>query len=221
MGKIYNLCLGKIVDKTSKWQITSKPPKKDTWSNYRLRSWEDESWRDELNKYRTWEKTQPPKPEEIGICNKCGKNYSHGKLRIKKYAWPFSGMKINNQCYNRIYNNNQQQHKENNMLINQKNLILGHGIPKEIKIRNNVELPCPERGNTYSKYGFISTLEVGESFEVNGDTPGFKAKSLAPAAYAIAKQVRTTTRNKKFTVACRTVHGTCKDPLVVGVWRTA
>ena len=107
------------------------------------------------------------------------------------------------------------------MLINQKNLILGHGIPKEIKIRNNVELPCPERGNTYSKYGFISTLEVGESFEVNGDTPTFKAKSLAPAAYAIAKQVRTTTRNKKFTVACRTVHGTCKDPLVVGVWRTA
>ena len=107
------------------------------------------------------------------------------------------------------------------MLINQKNLITSHGVPTEILIRDNVELPCPERGNTYSKYGFITTLEVGESFEVDGDTPGFKAKSPAPAAYAIAKQVRTTTRNKKFTVACRTVHGTCKDPLVVGVWRTA
>ena len=107
------------------------------------------------------------------------------------------------------------------MLINQKNLILGHGIPKEIKIRNNVELPNPERGNTYSKYSFISTLEVGESFEVNGDTPDFRAKSLAPAAYAIAKHVRTTTRNKKFTIACRTIHGTCKEPTVVGCWRTA
>ena len=107
------------------------------------------------------------------------------------------------------------------MLINQKNLILGRGIPKEIKIRSNVELPDPERGTTYSKYGFISTLEVGESFEVNGDTPGFKAKSLAPAAYAVAKHVRDNTRDKKFTVACRTIHGTCKDPLVVGVWRTA
>ena len=110
------------------------------------------------------------------------------------------------------------------MLLSQKDLITS-GIPKEIKIRNNVELPCPERGNLVSKYGFISTLEVGESFEVNGDTPDYKAKSLAPAAYAIAKHVRTTTdrtiRNKKFTVACRTVHGTCKDPLVVGCWRTA
>ena len=107
------------------------------------------------------------------------------------------------------------------MLINQKNLILSDGIPKEIKIRNNVPLPNAERGNTVSKYGFISTLNVGESFEVNGDTPEFKAKSLAPAAYAVAKHVRTTTRNKKFTVACRTLHGTCKNPTVVRVWRTA
>ena len=107
------------------------------------------------------------------------------------------------------------------MLINHKNLITTNGIPTEILIRNNVPLPCPERGNTYSKYGFISTLNVGESFEVNGDTPEFKAKSLAPAAYAIAKHIRTTTRNKKFTVACRTVHGTCKEPTVVGCWRTA
>ena len=107
------------------------------------------------------------------------------------------------------------------MLINQKNLITNNGVPTEILIRDNVELPCPERGNAYSKYGFISTLEVGESFEVNGDTPDFKANSLAPAAYAVAKHVRDNTRNKKFTVACRTLHGTCKDPLVVGCWRTA
>ena len=107
------------------------------------------------------------------------------------------------------------------MLIKTKNLLANNGIPSEIVIRNNVPVPNAERGNTYSKYGFITTLEVGESFEVNGDTPAFKAKSLAPAAYAIAKHVRTTTRNKKFTVACRTIHGTCKNPTVVGVWRTA
>ena len=107
------------------------------------------------------------------------------------------------------------------MLIKTKDLLTNNGIPTEIIIRSNVPLPCPERGNTISKYGFISTLEVGESFEVDGDTPGFKAKSLAPAAYAIAKHVRTTTRNKKFTVACRIVHGTCKEPTVVGCWRTA
>ena len=107
------------------------------------------------------------------------------------------------------------------MLINHKHLLTNDGIPSEILIRSNVPLPCPERGNTLSKYGFISTLEVGESFEVDADTTDFKAKSLAPAAYAIAKHVRTTTRNKKFTVACRTLHGTCKNPTAVGVWRTA
>ena len=107
------------------------------------------------------------------------------------------------------------------MLINQKDLLTNNGVPTEILIRDNVTLPNAERGNTVSKYGFISTLEVGESFEVDGDTPGFKAKSLAPAAYAIAKHVRTTTRNKKFTVSCRTVHGTCNEPTVVGCWRTA
>ena len=107
------------------------------------------------------------------------------------------------------------------MLIKTKNLLTNNGIPSEIVIRNNVPVPNAERGNTYGKYSFISTLQVGESFEIDGDTPGFKAKSLAPAAYAVAKHVRDNTRNKKFTVACRTIHGTCKDPLVVGVWRTA
>ena len=107
------------------------------------------------------------------------------------------------------------------MLISQKDILTNNGIPTEILVRNNVPLPSAERGHSYSKYGFISTLEVGESFEVDGDTPGFKAKSLAPAAYAIAKHVRTTTRNKKFTVACRTLHGTCKEPTAVGCWRIA
>ena len=101
------------------------------------------------------------------------------------------------------------------------NLTLLHTtVPNVIKIRSNVQLPAPKH-LVLSKYGFISTLEVGESFEVDADTPDFKAKSLAPAAYSIAKHVRTTTRNKKFTVACRTLHGTCKNPTAVGVWRTA
>ena len=106
------------------------------------------------------------------------------------------------------------------MLINHKNLLVNNGIPTEILIRNNVPLPSPERGNTYSKYGFISTLEVGESFEVNGDTPDFKAKSLAPAAYTVASHVRKTT-NKNFKVACRTIEGTSSDPIRSACWRVA
>ena len=58
-------------------------------------------------------------------------------------------------------------------------------VPACIKIRNNVTLP-PVFRPVMNKYEFISLLEIGQSFEVNGDTPEFKAKSLAPAAFIIA-----------------------------------
>jgi transcriptional regulatory protein LevR len=92
-------------------------------------------------------------------------------------------------------------------------------VPKCIKIRNNVSLP-PVFRPVMSKYGFISLLEVGESFEVNGDTPEYKAKSLAPAAYTVASHVRKTT-NKNFKIACRTIEGTSSEPIRSAVWRIA
>ena len=92
-------------------------------------------------------------------------------------------------------------------------------VPKCIKIRTNVDLP-PVYRPVMNKYGFISLLEVGESFEVNGDTPTFKAKSLAPAAYQVASHVRNTT-NKDFKVAVRTIEGTSKNPVRTACWRIA
>jgi len=92
-------------------------------------------------------------------------------------------------------------------------------VPKCIKIRSNMSLP-PVRKNVMNKYGFITTLEVGESFEVNGDTPDYKAKSLAPAAYSVASQYRKTT-NKNFKVACRTIEGTSSNPIRSACWRVA
>jgi|TARA_R100000049_G_C1870271_1_gene30326 hypothetical protein len=93
-----------------------------------------------------------------------------------------------------------------------------HTVPKCIKIRTDVPLP-PARPYM-TRYAFIQTLDVGESFEVNGDTPGYKAKSLAPAAYQVASFVRKTT-NKKFKIACRTLEGTSKNPIRTAVWRIA
>ena len=106
------------------------------------------------------------------------------------------------------------------MLVHDNTFLTNDEIPNVIKIRSNVPLPDP-RHLTLTKYGFISTLKVGQSFEINEDTPDYKAKSLAPAAYAIASHVRKTTRNKKFAIACRTLEGTSKNPLVVGCWRVA
>ena len=92
-------------------------------------------------------------------------------------------------------------------------------VPNVIKICNNVPLPEP-KGMTLSKYGFISTLKIGQSFEVTTTTHDFKPSSLAPAAYKIASTVRQTT-NKKFKVACRTLEGTSQHPTKVGCWRVA
>ena len=94
-----------------------------------------------------------------------------------------------------------------------------YAVPKCIKIRSNVDLP-PVHRSMMNKYGFISLLEVGESFEVNGDTPNYKAKSLSAAAYSVASHVRKTT-NKKFRVACRTVEGTSANPIRSACWRIA
>ena len=107
------------------------------------------------------------------------------------------------------------------LVTNNTTLLNTKSVPNVIKIRDNVPLPLPTKSLQLSKYGFISTLEVGQSFEINGDTPDYKAKSLAAAAYAVASHVRNTTRKKKFTIACRTLEGTSKDPVTVGCWRTA
>ena len=107
------------------------------------------------------------------------------------------------------------------MLVTNTTTLFNKGVPNVIKIRDNVPLPAPRMTLQLSKYGFISALEVGQSFEINGDTPDYNAKSLAPAAYAVANHVRRHTTNTKFTVSCRTLKGTCKEPVIVGCWRTA
>tara|TARA_R100000656_G_scaffold29133_1_gene25446 strand:+ start:138 stop:458 length:321 start_codon:yes stop_codon:yes gene_type:complete len=105
------------------------------------------------------------------------------------------------------------------LVINHTTNTTSYTVPKCIKIRNNVSLP-PVFRPVMNKYGFISLLEVGESFEVNGDTPEYRAKSLAPAAYTVASHVRKTT-NKNFKIACRTIEGTSSEPIRSAVWRVA
>jgi len=113
-----------------------------------------------------------------------------------------------------------QQQKGEIMLVDNHNMkIVTTTVPKCIKIRSNVELP-PAFKLTSHRYEFITDMKVGESFEVNGDTPNYKAKSLSAAAYSVASHIRKTT-NKKFRVACRTVEGTSANPIRSACWRIA
>ena len=109
--------------------------------------------------------------------------------------------------------------KKTRMLVESPTFSHVNTVPNVIKIRNNVPLPEPKH-LVVNRYGFISTLQIGQSFEVDVNTHDFKPKSLAPAAYQIASTIRKTT-NKRFTVACRTLEGTSAHPTKVGCWRTS
>ena len=109
--------------------------------------------------------------------------------------------------------------KKTGMLVTNPALPYLNTVPNVIQIRNNVPLPDPKH-LVLSKYGFISTLQIGQSFEINATTHDFKPSSLAPAAYQVASTVRNTT-NKKFKIACRTLEGTSTHPTRVGCWRIA
>jgi len=105
------------------------------------------------------------------------------------------------------------------MLVNDHNITaITTTVPKCIKIRSNIELPSAYRVTPH-RYGFITTLKVGESFEVNGDTPDYTPKSLASGVYQVASRYRKTT-NRNFKVACRTIEGTSSNPIRSACWRT-
>ena len=94
MGKYYNLCYGTVVDKTPKWHTTSQRPK---WNIY-------ETHDQNMKQYKKWREIQPPIPEKVVFCNKCGKKYSSWEI-YRYYARPHKSTR----CYNRIDNNNQQE----------------------------------------------------------------------------------------------------------------
>ena len=94
-------------------------------------------------------------------------------------------------------------------------------VPSVIKVENNITIPTMKNGTGRpSKYNFIETLEVGQSFAINGDTPHFKAKTVGSSCYTVAQRIRKTT-NPEFKVTVRTIEGTAKKPTLVRCWRVA
>tara|TARA_R100000808_G_scaffold22392_1_gene48693 strand:+ start:706 stop:975 length:270 start_codon:yes stop_codon:yes gene_type:complete len=77
-------------------------------------------------------------------------------------------------------------------------------------------IPVPEvigRGSKI-KYDFIKTMEVGDSFYINGNTPDFNPTTVKQHIY---KQNATTPY--RYTV--RTLSGSSKNPKSIRVWRIA
>ena len=85
-----------------------------------------------------------------------------------------------------------------------------------ITIEKNIPIPEPmiTNGGRTGKYKFLSNLEVGDSFVVNGQMPDYSPKSVRCQVYEKSKQLG-------MTVTVRTLEGTSDKPTKIRIWRTA
>ena len=93
-----------------------------------------------------------------------------------------------------------------------------------IKIDKHVPLPKQATfrgGRPRSQFHFLKELEVGDSFEVNGNTPDISPKTAMTACYTLAKKYRGlgVFKFKDFRVTVRTLHGTSAEPKTIRIWR--
>ena len=81
-----------------------------------------------------------------------------------------------------------------------------------ITIEKNVPRPLVTRGNGHHpNYEFLSTLEIGDSFVINGNMPDYKP-TCSSTLYAQAKE-------RGLKVSIRTEEGPAKLPTRIRVWR--
>ena len=83
-----------------------------------------------------------------------------------------------------------------------------------ITIEKNVPIPEPKLSHIRNKYLFVSNMEIGDSFVINGNTPDFSPTSVRSYIYGLPYKTKTTRR-----YAVRTLKGGSKNPLAIRVWR--
>ena len=97
--------------------------------------------------------------------------------------------------------------------------------PNVMKIDKHVPIPTPRTfkgGRPRSKFHFLKELSVGDSFEVNGNTPDLNPSRVMTACYTLASKYRQLGgAYRHFRVTCRTLEGTSLKPLKIRVWRTS
>ena len=84
-----------------------------------------------------------------------------------------------------------------------------------ITIEKDIPVPEPiiERGVSH-KYNFLSNLEVGDSFMINGNMPDYTPKAVRCQAYDKCKKMG-------MTITIRTLEGKSDKPKKIRVWRIA
>ena len=83
-----------------------------------------------------------------------------------------------------------------------------------ITIESNVPIPQLIGRGCAEKYNFINTMNVTDSFYINGNTPDFSTRSIRSHVYGL-----NTTTDRTYTI--RTIEGLSSNPRAIRVWRTA
>ena len=82
-----------------------------------------------------------------------------------------------------------------------------------ITIEKNIPIPETSWGGSAIKYSFIESMEVTDSFSINGNTPDFTPISVKAHVYKLNSDT-----DKKYTI--RTIQGTSAEPVEIRIWRT-
>ena len=82
-----------------------------------------------------------------------------------------------------------------------------------ITIEKNIPIPALiwRKGNS-EKYMFINSMEIMDSFKVNGNTPNFSPSTVRSHVYGLNSK-----GERKFTI--RTLEGHSSNPTAIRVWR--
>ena len=82
-----------------------------------------------------------------------------------------------------------------------------------ITIEKNIPIPALTWSKgSLEKYKFIETMDKGDSFKVNGNTPDFSPSTVRSHVYGLNSKAE-----KQFTI--RTLEGSSSRPVAIRVWR--
>ena len=104
--------------------------------------------------------------------------------------------------------------------MNYGNIIKGVTMTKTnvVTIEKNVPIP-PSKSicKPTTRYNFIKTLEVGDSFAIDGSNPDLKPKNVRGYIYGLKHKSKKNNDGREYAV--RTISGTSTNPTAIRVWR--